>query len=305
MNISNIRFLKIGAVLTALLFTATTLKAQLDPLAGLYFQNQYLGNPAMAGVNKGLDLNMSYRKQWTSMPGAPETQALTGDFGTGKKVGLGFNIHNDEAGLIKRTRVLGTYAYHLPLNKEGQRLSMGLSLGFMNERVMDESISGNPNDLSVRRFNQRVLYVDGDFGVAYTNSKLTVQAALPNMKSFFQKDDANGAANLAVFFSAISYEFSFPNALNGLAVEPKVAWRGINGFDDILDVGANVSVANKAFNVMGVYHSTESLTLGLGAVVKSFGGIYANYTTATSALAGYSDGNFELGMRLNLFQAKK
>ena len=293
-----------GSFLLLLTALSTEVKAQLNPLAGLYFQNQYMGNPAMAGVEQGLNLNLGYRQQWSSVPGAPVTQSITADYGTGKKVGLGLNIHNDEAGLIKRTRVMGTYSYHLPLNDENQKLRFGVSLGFMDDRVMNENINGDMNDVSVGKFNQRETYIDGDFGAAYTSNKLTIQAAIPNLKGFLQKEELNTVADRSSFFSAVSYKFYFPKALDGFGIEPKLALRGVQGFDNIFDAGANFTVANRAASVMAVYHSSESATIGIGANIKSLGAINANYTTATSALSGYTNGEFQIGLKMNFFKSK-
>ena len=294
-----------GSFLLLLTALSTEMKAQLNPLAGLYFQNQYMGNPAMAGIDEGLNLNLGYRQQWSLIPGAPVTQSLTADYGTGKKVGLGLNIHNDEAGLIKRTRVMGTYSYHLPLNDDGQKLRFGLSLGFMDDRVMNENINGDMNDISVSKFNQRETYIDGDFGLAYTGNKLTIQAAIPNLKGFLQKETLNATADRSSFFSAVSYKFYFPKTLDGFGVEPKLALRGVQGFENIFDAGANFTVANRAASVMAIYHSSESATIGLGANIKSLGAINANYTTATSALSGYTSGEFQIGLKLNVFKPKQ
>lgn len=292
-------------VIGFLLFGAKDGMAQLNPLSGIYFQNPYLGNPAMAGRQKGVTLNMGFRKQWSAIPGAPQTQSLTAEYGSGKKVGLGLNIHNDEAGLIKRSRVMGTYSYHLRFNEESRNLRFGLSLGFMDERFLNDQINGDANDASVGRFNQRETYIDGDFGAAYTTERLTIQVAIPNLKGFVQSDDVNGAADRALFFSAISYKLYFPRAVDGLGIEPRVGFRGVQGFENIYDIGANFTVANGAAGVMAVFHSSGSATFGMGAKIKSLGSINANYTTSTAALQGYTDGNFELGLRLDLARRKK
>lgn len=286
-------------------FTTTQVSAQLDPLAGIYFSNEYLGNPAMAGREQGVAINMGYRQQWSTIPGSPKSQSITAEYGTGKKVGLGLNINNDEAGLIKRTRVMGTYSYHLPLNEDSRKLRFGISLGFMDDRVMNENINGDPNDPSVSKFNDRETYIDGDFGVAYTSDKLTFQAAIPNLKSVFNKDGSTtGSVDRANFFSAISYKFYFPKTLDGFGVEPKLAFRGVNGHDDIIDAGAKFSVANGAASVMAVYHSTESATIGMGVKILSLGEVHANYTTATAALSQYTSGNFQIGLKVFLLKNK-
>jgi type IX secretion system PorP/SprF family membrane protein len=291
-------------LLLAAIFGCGGATAQLNPLAGIYFENQYLGNPAMAGIEQGMNLNMGYRQQWSSIPGTPVTQSITAEYGTSKKVGLGLNIYNDEAGLLKRTRVMGTYSYHLPLNDESRKLRFGISLGFMDDRVMSENISGEQNDSSIGKFNQRDTYIDGDFGLAYTSKKLTVQGAIPNLKSFLQKETVNGAADRSTFYSAISYKFYYLKTLDGFGVEPKLAIRGVQGFNNIVDAGANFTVANRAASVTAIYHSSNSATFGLGAVIKSFGAITANYTTATSALSQYASGSFQIGLKLDLRKKK-
>jgi len=275
--------------------------AQLHPLSGIYYQNQYLGNPAMAGQEEGLNINLGYRQQWSSMPGAPVTQSLTGDYGFSSKVGLGLNLYNDKAGLLSRTRVMGTYAYHLPLDGESRRLSFGLSLGFMNERLAEEDVNGNPNDVSIGRVNDRETFIDGDFGLAYTSNKLTVQGALPNMKNFFKKDDNENTVDQSTFFTAVSYKLYFPQSLNGMGIEPKAVYRGVKGYNDILDAGARITFAGEALHLMGMYHSSQSATFGAGVNYKQALSIMGMYTTETSALRGYTSGNFELALKVRLF----
>src|SRR5690606_14617686 len=79
--------------------------ALLEPSGTQWFQNQYLANPAMAGIDTGLHLNAAYRRQWTGVEGAPKTAFFTADGLVGKRVGAGLSIFNDQAGLIDRTRI--------------------------------------------------------------------------------------------------------------------------------------------------------------------------------------------------------
>lgn len=291
-----------AAVILSSVLATTEVKAQLAPLGAMYFQNQYLANPAMAGLQKGLHMDLAYRQQWSSMPGSPTTQSVTLDYGSNKKAGLGINILNDEAGLLQRTRVMGTYAYHLPLSNEDQKLSFGVSFGVMNERVKQEEIDGDMNDGSVGKFNQRESYLDGDFGAAYTSGRLSVQAAIPNLKSVFGSDEAeqSNLADKSSYFASASYRLSFPKAVDGMDIEPKVCYRAVDGHDDIVDIGTNVTFARNIVNVQALYHSSESMTVGLGVKYKQFAQINGMYTSGTSALRGYTNGNFELNLKLNL-----
>lgn len=291
-------------LLILVLGTGLTASAQLNPLADSYYQNQYLSNPALAGLSNELHINLGLRQQWSNIPGAPKTQSLTADYGTAGKVGLGLNVQNEETGLIKRTAAKATYAYHLPLNDDSQKLHFGLSLGFSDDQLMSGMVEGDPNDVSISRFNERKLYLDGDFGLAFTSNHLNIQAAIPNTKSFFKTDENQTTADLATFYSAISYKLYLPNALDGFTIEPKIAFRGIHNFDNIIDAGANLTMANNAVNVLAMYHSSKSTTIGMGVNVKSFGTLTAAYTTSTAALQGYTNGYFQVGVQLNLLRRK-
>jgi len=294
-----INYIKTAAFLL-LTLSGTALSAQINPLGSMYFQNQYLGNPAMAGTERGMDLNLALRKQWTNIPGSQSIQTLTGEYGLSDKVGVALNIFNDQSGLFRHTRSVATYAYHLPLGDAAQHLSFGLSLGLMNERISTEDINGDPNDAMAASYNDRENYLDGDFGLAYVGSRLTFQAALPNMKSFLKKDLNSSSVDRSTFFSAISYKLSLSEGVEGFGLEPKVVYRGVRGFDNILDAGANLTYANR-LNLFGMYHSTNAATFGVGMNYNSFG-VSGMYTTATSALSNYANGNFELSINLKFFK---
>lgn len=268
--------------------------AQLNPLGAQYYNNQYLANPAFAGTSEGLKLNGAYRKLWSGIPGAPTTQSFTADYGF-KKVGVGINVNNETAGLLKHTRALATYAYHIPFNKEGTRLSFGLSLGLLNQRVDYDGINGNPDDIAVGEYGDRN-YFDGDFGTAFTVGGLTLQAAVPNLKSFFKKDDIK-VADVVTFFSAASYRIPLNN---GMELEPKLAYRGVKGFENLFDVGTQFSLAEKKFMLMGFYHSNESATFGFGVDLKKRYLLSGMYTTQTAPLGGHTNGSFEINLRVAL-----
>src|SRR4051812_25738607 len=109
MNTKNITKVLLATVI--LTIAGLNVKAQLNPFQSMYFQNKYIYNPAMAGVEQGLNINTTYRQQWTSFPGTPKTGLITADFQPTERVGVGININDEQAGLIRQTHVMGTYAY--------------------------------------------------------------------------------------------------------------------------------------------------------------------------------------------------
>jgi type IX secretion system PorP/SprF family membrane protein len=279
-------------LITCLLITNAY--AQLNPMGGMYFQNQYLGNPALAGIERGWIVNASYKVQWTAIDGAPSMQALTATYGaTGKKIGLGLNFYNEISGVSRRTGIKGTYAYHLPLNGDRSFLDFGLSGGIMNEWVDYDKVICDPGDLSIQKFNTRPLYADGDFGIAFRNEKLTIQGSVPNLKRFLDKDIRRYRIDRSSYMAAISYKFSGQD----LSVEPKAVYRGVENYKDLVDLGAQFLCCEDRLMMNAVYHSTNSITVGLGTFYQKQLRILCLYTSDTSDLWKYSNGEFEIALQ--------
>lgn len=306
-KISPIRLSMLCCVVLATLFTRNA-QAQdlgnslslLEPSGTQYFQNQYLANPAMAGIDSGLHLNAAYRRQYNGIEGSPVTGHFSADGTPGRRVGLGFKVFNDEAGLITRTHLAATYAYHLPLGRNGQKLHFGLSLAFNVQRLDYTKVDGDAADPSLSAFNRRDNYFEAEYGMAYTNGHLFVQAALPNVRSLFTGKDY-GVNGGGLFFTAASYRFKPEEGVIS-CIEPKICYRGIEGYDNILDAGFNLSILDNVANVMGMYHTSRSFTVGVGVNIKKTVVLQALYTTQTGGIKTYVDGAYEIGATVNLFR---
>ncbi len=276
--------------------------AQVLPLNAQYFQNRYLANPSMAGIDQGFNINGSLRKQWSNIPGAPVTQSITLDK-QADKIGWGVNIYNEKSGGLQRTKAVGTFAYHLPLNSDSQKLNFGISFGTSQDKLDLSSITNSDiNDPAIARFNDRGYYLDGDFGLSYTSENLTVESAIPNLRSVFRKDDLN-FVDKPTFYAAVSYRFLLGSDMNSVTLVPKGVVRGIKGFDSLWDAGLNATFINDKLSAIMMYHSTKNITFGIGAAYKSFLHFTAYYNMATAAIGGYTNGDFEINARVNI--AKK
>jgi type IX secretion system PorP/SprF family membrane protein len=137
--------------------------AQQRPYYTQYILNNFIINPAVAGIENYWDVKASHRVQWVGLPDAPVTTYLTlhgplrkSDFdrntattvrarGTNPRgeaywkdyaaaeshQGLGFTVLNDRTGPLNRFAAYGSYAYHLPLSSR-TTLSAGVSAGITN-----------------------------------------------------------------------------------------------------------------------------------------------------------------------------
>jgi type IX secretion system PorP/SprF family membrane protein len=101
-----------------------------------YLLNQYLYNPAYAGVEEGTKFNAGFRNQWLGFDGAPKTLMLTG-YGNLKKkpkMAIGGIVTTERIGLLQRTAFYGTYSYHLKINKKAA-INFGLGVGGIQHKV--------------------------------------------------------------------------------------------------------------------------------------------------------------------------
>jgi len=144
-------------------YTIATAFAQQLPHYTQYVLNNYIINPAVAGIENYTDVKISHRHQWVGIDGAPVTTYLTihgplkkadyeretatgfhasGENPRGKAywleyekaephAGVGLTILNDRAGPLNRFAAYGTFAYHLGISAQTS-LSAGVSAGIKN-----------------------------------------------------------------------------------------------------------------------------------------------------------------------------
>lgn len=148
---------------------------QQRPYYTQYVLNNYIINPAIAGIENYWDAKISHRHQWVGFDGSPVTTYFTiqgplkksgfardnsstvhsggvnprgasywNDYrATDPHHGIGFTLLNDKTGPLNRFIANASYAYHLPVG-EKTSMSAGLSFGFQTIRLnANELFFGN------------------------------------------------------------------------------------------------------------------------------------------------------------------
>lgn len=275
--------------------------AQLNPMGSMYYFNPYLTNPAMAGTKAGLEVSGSYKAQWTNIEGGPKMQSLTGTYGIeNNNAAFGVMLNNENAGVIRRTSFRGTFAYHLPIDFNETFIDFGLSAGINDEGINMNKVIGSSNDVTLGNFNNRKPNIDADFGIAFRTTNIKVEAALPNLKRLFERGEEATIMQSATYYAAASYKYDNDGNLFE-TIEGKLSVRGILNYRSIIDVGVTSQLFDEKFNLTAIYHSTNSLSLGAGARFMDKFSILALYTTNTSAMKSYSNGQFEVGLKYSFF----
>ncbi|MDO3624658.1 PorP/SprF family type IX secretion system membrane protein [Mucilaginibacter sp. BT774] len=300
-SVKPMRHLGIVIMATAFTLIATYCKAQLIPYQAIFYQNRYLNNPSVAGLDKGLNINLGYLQQWSSFPGAPKTQSLTAEYLATEKVGVGLNISDNQSGIFRQTRIMASYAYHLPLGDLNQKLNFGLSLGINDPSLNYDAIDGDLTDIKIEQYNQRGLYVDGDLGLSYTSNHLFIEGVLPNLNTnVFNRPGQRPDVDRTIFFTAASYKFDLNGETGAFSLEPLVAFRETKGFADIFDAGLNFKMNNYHLDLQTIYHSDNNFGFGVAFDQHNYA-LNFSYNLSTGPITNYTNGAFEVGIRLKLF----
>lgn len=125
-------------------------KAQQDAQTSMYFFNPVQFNPAYAGSRGSINITGVSRAQWVGWDGAPNTQFLSVHAPVLRQnIGVGGNISYDKIGSRSAFNAMANFAYHMRLNKDNMRLSLGLSAGIQQYGYnFSDLIVTDPNDLN-------------------------------------------------------------------------------------------------------------------------------------------------------------
>lgn len=268
-------------------------KAQVSPPMSMYYLNEYLYNPAVAGKVQGFNVGLSYKNNLTGSNGQTVGNTITVDYGMGKN-GFGVFVNTDKDGLLNVNRFGASYAYNVQTSKTGN-LRFGLSAGVTTLKVNMNDIIGDGTDVLPAQYDDYVF--DGDLGAHYTDDKLSLSAVAPNLRSLIYSENVSDGYNYSTFYFSAAYE-----VLSGpIKLTPKILYRGMDGYDNIVDVGVNAQFAEDKFNLLAFYHSSNNVSMGLGFNLLKKYQMQATYSLPiNSNLKKYTYGAVELGIKVNL-----
>lgn len=206
-----------------ILLLSRTSFGQQFPVYSQYWTNKFLLNPAVAGHEGYTSFNLTARKQWAGLAGAPTTVAVSGQtryvksshisrgrgifksksrkrrgMSRGGKVGYGGYLFSNDMGVINKTGFQATYAYHLGLRNSG--LSFGLSAVGLQYKINKEEIRLNPNeqfDELLNNTSSQGYFIDGNFGVYFSEKNLYAGFSTQNLfESFFKFNKTDSSARI-------------------------------------------------------------------------------------------------------------
>ena len=296
---------KISFLILAFIFSGSLYSQQLPQLTQ-FMDNNYVLNPAFAGMEDYYQVRTSIRNQWTGIADAPSTTILSVYGQQEENIGLGGVIFNDQFGPTSRTGGAISYAYHLSLT-EKVNLSLALSGGFTQFKIDKNGWNvANPNDPLTQGDVVVETVPDATFGFNFYSKDWYLGLAVPQLltSNLNLLDDnlANAltseqSGNLSRHIYVMgAYKFK---ANSKLELEPSFLLKSVAPTPMQFDFATRAIYDNKIW-IGGSYRSTGDIGALLGYSVNDRYIIGYSYDILNSELADYSSGSHEFMLAIKL-----
>jgi len=266
-----------------------------------YMFNEFVINPAIAGVYNHYQIRTNHRFQWVGLADPPLTNSIS-FFGPHAKLDMGYGgyIYNDVTGPTSRTGFTGAYAYNIAIDG-AMRLSMGISVSLLQYRIDGTQL--NPKDVSDPSLLNMVstsYMPDAGLG-AYLYAEdfyvgLSVAQLLNNkIRIFDNKDGLNRLKTHLNLVGGYHYELN-----SDWMLEPSVMIKGTAPKELSFDVTARVEWQKMAWGAVSYrFHDAVSILVGYRYEDLLIFGY--SYDIGLSSIRKYNTGTHEImiGYRFN------
>jgi type IX secretion system PorP/SprF family membrane protein len=294
--------MKRSVYILVLFSLAMTLRvnAQQVPITSQYLTNGLVINPAYTGTREALSANLSYRKQWARISGAPQFQTLSLHSPVNKKekVSLGIMADYLTYGVTKDVGIYAFYSYAVRIGKG--RLSMGLKGGFDLSNTNYNNLQfpdGNPAD-PLLSGDMKYTLPNMGLGFYYYTDKYFAGLSVPSILTY--RRDETDEFRVSPDYKLFRTYFTAGTILqfaDAFKVKPSVLVRysmheplevDLNAnliFADMLWVGGSYRIAEKAAVALLDLQITPQLKIGY------------SYDYQMGHLNKYTSGTHEVSLR--------
>jgi len=272
--------------------------AQQYSISSQYLTNGLVVNPAYAGSRGAMSVNLSYRRQWAQIKGAPEFENITLHTPVTKKekVALGLMVNRTAYGITRTTGIYGFYAYSIATGPG--RLALGLKggLDITNANYGDTHVieSDDPEFTGSKSYSLPNIGA----GVYYYTGKYFAGLSVPSILSYHQSKSSEYSVYYnhkldRIFLSGgylldVSESFKIKPSflLRYFFIDPLEMDLNANLiFGDILWLGGSYRIAEKAVVALVDLQVTPQLRVGY------------SYDYPAGQLNSYTTGTHEISIR--------
>ena len=243
-NIKAVKHFLAWTLVFTLLIISRDGYAQQNPLFTQYMFNGLVINPAYTGSHESMTATVAARSQWTGMKGAPQTQvaSLHSPLKLSRSAAGAVLVH-DEVSVIHQYMAYGTYAYRIPVSKNG-KLALGAQAGFTyyQANLADLNIitqNGQPDPIFAQ--NESRLLPNLGIGAYFYSKKTYVGVSLPTLinNRWNNESDYTQARQKRHYFLSAGHVLTLSR---NLKLKPNVLLKWVEGGAFQYDINANMLI---------------------------------------------------------------
>jgi type IX secretion system PorP/SprF family membrane protein len=285
----------------ALVVGSGTLIGQQLPQYTQYMFNDFVINPAIAGVYDYYQIRTNHRFQWVGLVDPPLTNSIA-FYGPHAKLPMGYGgyIYNDVTGPTSRTGATASYAYNIAVSGD-MRLSMGISASLLQYRIDGTQL--NPKDVSdpsILNMVSTSYMPDAGIGVYLYAENFYVglsaaQLLNNNVKIFENKNGFNRLKTHINLTGAYRYEID-----RDWVLEPSVMIKGTAPKELSFDITAKTEWKKMVWGAIS-YRYSEAIGILIGYSYEETLLFGYSYDIGISSIRKYNSGTHEImiGYRFN------
>lgn len=289
-----------------LLSWASALSAQQQPQYTMYMANNFILNPAVAGIEDYTDVKLSYRAQWVGIEDAPVTayatiHGLIASDPEGRRHGLGGAVVLDKTGPTQRFSGTAAYAFHLPVSRS-LVAAFGVSAGIVEYSLNTDALQlTNPNDAVLTKGNYSQLLPSIHTGIWLYSPNFFIGAAAQNLvesKLTFNSHTPNPDSKLyRHYFVTAGYRFPVNETLSAT---PSVMLKMVEPVPVTFDINFKMMYRDRFWAGVS-YRKRDGFAAMAGINISPLINVSYAYDYVTSDLQKYTSGSHEiiLGILLN------
>ncbi|WP_257669616.1 PorP/SprF family type IX secretion system membrane protein [Parapedobacter tibetensis] len=280
--------------------------AQQHPHYTMYMANNYILNPALAGIEPYIDLKLAARSQWTGINNAPKTLYATinsplniTDF-KNNRIGIGGKVFVDQTGPILLSSAEFNFAYHLPLNRD-YRLSFGVGAGMSYHRIDINNVQlKDPADpiYGMADFNRMDPAISA--GLWFYSNDLYVGVAAQNLleNDYSLSTSVSGGADMGLrrhYFATTGYRFS----IGDFYVTPSTMLKFVSPAPFAYDLNLKGQFSDMLWAGFTWRHR-DGVAAMAGFFISSTLNVAYSYDFVNSDLRRHSQGSHEIILGINI-----
>jgi|GEM_PF-1033305 len=270
-------------------------------LQSQFFKKGYLWNPSYAGGHADPSFFGVVNSSWSGFENAPRNIAVSWDQRLSKTAGVGVKLVSEKSGVLTRSVFIIDYAYRIDFADE-QQLNIGVSGGFLTDRVSVLTDPDGRPDINLSDFNKKPGYVDGTIGIRYTkDEKLEVAATAYNLKNYFGKNSKSSfEGNTAKAALLVSYLFNLEGA-SDIKIKPLAFVKFYTASNPLVVIGNQFEKDEFSANLM--WYSSGNFGGSAGVrLEKSRANIALSYLSGNGSGFGQQ---LELGIGVDIKRRNK